>query len=807
MLILLSFWMIYTIKVASESSSDNQCPVDYQQPTDIKCYKTWTNFTYVILQWSLRNTIDVQNFDILHTVLQYVSTLLNSCSAGSRENNDKRVQTSLILPYVHKPCGKMQESLYAITELKTWNIEVPSDFAVNITFLEFFLDEPVSPDKMNLKQCMYNFVTIQYYDKIGVLCDVQDSKHCSWKAPWSIMIPSNHVVLNLTSVMVIRHYKMHYIYQTIEKCNNYYHLLRGHYIRHTRYIFWRTNIFFKRKQIQYNWIILGTPGHHLSLEVTAVYIPDGSEIRICDGPRPPYCKPLRNGNTSVIFTTMFSSFVNCYGTFYSNTQVLIIFDSIMATPQKLSSNNSQLFNVTNKGISLFHKAWEISANFAVNIEFRITEFTGPTDEYCIYGGYSILPSRVEYQYLEQPHKDMLQRFYGPFCFSAPSVPLLDGGLPHLTLPNGTHTLVFYSFMDMFTMDLKVEITHIKSCTGHINICRVCSNALEHDHITAVAHDHLSTIDIACVRPSGHLQKVYLQFPSEHQCVTMQHIAGEMFPCYLAIVSTIVSTKLYSLSTPFTCFRVKYYFKIKKEYESITNNCPTSVKTIDINNHQSEILNLSYAFSSRSVYISRSWFIRMYNTCDTAYRSLLTYTTSMHIDDSKICSLHIVNHTRYLREPRTSCGQLYFAQRVVFTYILVRAYYRFNIDISRQGRCTSHDKVRVIYGLKQEHVVGICKEKYHLDYASLLYNTLIINSSISALRFQVPFGSLGIQVFKFPLLHCSLTISYDLVFEMRKYFEKRIRCLPIKGWRDRQNQVNVQANCQFYISHINPYVTW
>ena len=678
MLMLLSFWMIYAVIVTSESSSDKQCSNDYQQPTDTKCNKTWTNFTEVILQWSIRNTIDVQNFDILHTVLQYVSTLLNSCSTGSREKNDKRVQSSLILPYVHKPCEKMQESLYAITELKTWDIKVPSNFAVNMTLLEFFLDEPVSKDKMDLKQCMHNFVTIQYYNEKGVLCDVQDSKHCSWKAPWSIIIPSNHVILNLTSVMVIRHYKMHYIYQTIEKCNNYNYLLRAHYIRHVRYIFDKIRIVFLNTEMLYYWVIRGMPGYHLNLIFRAISIPDDFIMRICDGPRPPYCKSLQGGTIGDLLTTMFHSFVNFYGTFHKNTYVVMLFDGIMVTPRKLSHNQTHLVNVTNKCKSLFYKSWEISSHFAVKIGFRITEFTGPTDEYCIYGGYSILPSGMEYQYVKQPHKDMLQRFYGPFCFSAPSVPLLDGGLSHLTLPNGTHRLVFYSFMDMFTIDLEVEITHIQSCTGHINICRVCFNALQHKHRSAVAHDQLSTIHVECL--IAQTQTVYLTFFSEHQCVTMQHIAGEMFPCYLSILFSRFSI----FFTPYVMLRVTYIPEARKEYENITNKCTTNVITSEIRNYQDERLNLSDATSGRSVYGSKAWYIRMYNTCDTTYRSLLTYTISMHTNDSKICSLHIVKNTGYIREPRVSCGQLYFARPVVFTYMLIKTAHKFNIDISRQG---------------------------------------------------------------------------------------------------------------------------
>ena len=788
MLILLSFWMFFGIVAVSESAPDKQCARNYHELTDTKCYKPWTKFTEAALQWSFSARY-TQNFDILHMLLQYVSTLHSTCAAESSKSddksddksNDKRVYTSVKLPYVYKPCGKVQESLYGITKRKTWRIKVPSKFAVNITFLVFYLDEPFKQDQSCQGSCMHNNVTIQYYTTKGVLCDVDSSTHCSWKAPWSIIVPSSQVVLNLTSGTAIRNCRMHYIYQTIEKCNNYNYLLRAHHIKYTKFLHGIKNLGLDFTKLLYNWIIRGMPGYHLSLNVQASFIPDNSEIQICDGPRPPFCKSLQYGTNGDFFTTMFYSIVKFYRTFYNNyTPVRILFDSIMVTPQKLSSNHTHLFNVQNGGIPLFHKVWEISTNSAIDIEFRITEFIGPTDGECIYGGYSILPSRMEYQYLDQPHEDMLPRFYGPFCFSAPSVPLVDGGLSHLTLPNGTHTLVFYSFMDMFTIDLEVEITHIQSCTGHINICSVCFNAL---HPIVVAYDHLGTIYMTCNLDSKikrHIS-IKLQYKEERPCSTIQHIAGEISPCSISIGGE--NTGIFSV--PSVSLRFTYIPEPKRKFGDY--NCSTAFPPVRIRNRQQVRLNVSYL--DTSVFESMSWYIRMYNNCDEAFRYALTYTTSMKMKPIN-CSVHVVNHTGYVNERQVSCGHLIFTRPVVFTYMLNRIFPGFNINISRYGICSFEDKVRVIYGLLQKSVEGICDET--ADYASLLYNTLNMNSTVNALQFHVPAGDLVIQVVKSSFLDCKLTIVYELAIDSRKFYKKHIRCITMQGWIDRQNQVNIHS---------------
>ena len=723
-------------------------------------------FTEVTLVWALHNTIHLS--DVLHTVLHYVSALQYKCSPRNGENDEENLYQSVKFPYKYYPCGQMSDSLHPITARETWQIKVPENFAVNITFVEFFLDEPINKDQINeAGKCVLNNVTIQYYSATvnGTLCNITGRTHCSWKAPWSVVVPSHHVVLHLTSVMVHRHYKMQYIYEVVEKCSDYFYLLRAHHIKYRRHLFKFGWFRMRSYDIQYNWVILGMPGNHLNLFIDACLSSFSPEIMVCDGPRQGYCQPVMNCEIAYITTAMFHSFIYFHGILHNDKIVNVEYNSTNVTPHNLTENKDHLFRVTNKGIPLFHKAWAITSNISIDIEFGITNFTGPTEERCIYGGYSIYPSQMEYQYARKPHDAMLLRYYGPFCFSAPSVPLLDGGLPHLTLPNGTHRIVFYSFMDMFKIDLNVRITQNENCTGHINICRLCLIAVRYEHFMVKAYDHLSVIRILCMPTiyTERINKVKVQTFSHHQCVRLQHIAGDLlYPCTV----TIMGTDQYDLfSKPSISFHYTYVPVVKWEYSNQTN-CSTDLQSQTmIRNKQSEYFNLSQVSEDVRVHESKAWFVHMRTKCAQVYGTALMYTVGIHEKQVDPCKAYAPNRTGIIIEPHVACGLLQFSRPVIFTYMLSRIIHRYNIDISREGICKSADKVRVIYGIKQEQFAGICEEEYHNDYISLLYNTLTLNFNKSGLQFQIRSEHVLIQVKKSSSSHCKLTIDYE------KYFQK------------------------------------
>ena len=232
-------WLSSATSIVLESASNTICSNDYQQSTNITCSKNWTMFTKVTLIWALHDT--THSSDVLHTVLHYVSALLYKCSAGSSKNVEDTLYRSVKMRYLYYPCGQMSDSLHPIAAIKTWQIRVPKNFAVNITFVEFFLDEPTSKNLVIKDvECVLNNVTIQYYNYNyyvnGTLCNIPDRTHCSWKRypPWSVVVPSHHVVLHLTSVMVNRHYKVQYTYEVVEKCSDNFYFLIAHHIKYRR---------------------------------------------------------------------------------------------------------------------------------------------------------------------------------------------------------------------------------------------------------------------------------------------------------------------------------------------------------------------------------------------------------------------------------------------------------------------------------------------------------------------------------------------------------------------------------------------
>ena len=575
----------------------------------------------------------------------------------------------------------------------------------------------------------------------------------------------------------------------VEKCSDYFYLLRAHQIKYRRHLLNFLGFHMRSYDIQYNWVIVGMPGNYLTLFIDACLISSSPEMLVCDGPRQGYCRPVMNCEIAYITTTMFHSFMYFHGTLYRRKTVNVKYFSTNVHPRNLSKNKNHLFRVTSKDIQLFHKAWAITSNISINIAFGIRKFTGPTEERCIYGGYSIYPSQMEYQYTRTPHDAMLLRYYGPFCFSAPSVPLLDGGLPYLTLPNGTHRIVFYSFMNIFTIDLNVRITQNENCTGHINICRLCFIALMYEHFIVNAYDHLSVIRITCMASlyTERINKVIVSNSLHHKCVRLQHIAGDLlYPCKV----TIMGTDQYHLfSMPSISFHYTYLPVVKWQYSNQTSCFTDHHSQTTISNKQREYLNLSQVSDDVKVHESKAWFVHIRITCAQVYGTALMYTVAINKKTVHSCKAYAPNRTGIIIEPHVVCGRLHFSRLVIFSYMLSRTFHSYNIDISREGICKFADKVRFIYGIKQEQFAGICKEEYHFDYISLLYNTLTLNFNKSGLQFQVRNGHVLIQVIKSSSSHCNLTINYEIHFLLVQYYKKRIRCIPMESMLTRQNQVH------------------
>ena len=62
--------------------------------------------------------------------------------------------------------------------------------------------------------------------------------------------------------------------------------------------------------------------------------------------------------------------------------------------------------------------------------------------------------------------------YGGFCYNAPHIPLIGNKTKEVSLPFGTHRLIFYSYFTYFNIDITVHVRNAE-CFGLINICASC----------------------------------------------------------------------------------------------------------------------------------------------------------------------------------------------------------------------------------------------------------------------------------------------------------------------------------------------
>ena len=109
------------------------------------------------------------------------------------------------------------------------------------------------------------------------------------------------------------------------------------------------------------------------------------------------------------------------------------------------------------------------------MSFDIQQFSGLTEDLCVFGGYSLVIMSNESR-----NKDFFKNGttavepHGPFCWSAPNVPFIGGKIRSLTFPRGTHRLTVYAYSDLFNIDMSVKIIR-GECTSITNICAMAVN--------------------------------------------------------------------------------------------------------------------------------------------------------------------------------------------------------------------------------------------------------------------------------------------------------------------------------------------
>ena len=126
------------------------------------------------------------------------------------------------------------------------------------------------------------------------------------------------------------------------------------------------------------------------------------------------------------------------------------------------------------------------------MSFDIQQFSGLTEDLCIYGGYSLTMMSNESRGKEfHEHGAAVLMPYGPFCWSAPNIPFFGGKIRSLTFPRGTHRLTVYAYSDLFNIDISVEISR-GECTSITNICAMALLLFQRNVFLMRIHNHVDS---------------------------------------------------------------------------------------------------------------------------------------------------------------------------------------------------------------------------------------------------------------------------------------------------------------------------
>ena len=191
---------------------------DYIYPA--KCSKAWFDKINKTIINALKHNPNFEHdikklYGPLHSIASY-------CSYQKQVQWDENV----LRPKDKFPCGVRLMNIYQyIPSLKRHTsiiIFVEKRFAINVTFMFFKVDEHYTA------KCEDLAVVITFaYGKLD--CDAKPKAGtCGYRHPWSVVVPSNLLVIYAIYVRMMNPIKFHIAYQVVEKCRQ----LRSHRVAH-----------------------------------------------------------------------------------------------------------------------------------------------------------------------------------------------------------------------------------------------------------------------------------------------------------------------------------------------------------------------------------------------------------------------------------------------------------------------------------------------------------------------------------------------------------------------------------------------
>ena len=124
------------------------------------------------------------------------------------------------------PCGvrviNMYQYVHSLKRQSFVIISAEERFAINVTFMFFKVDEHYTAECEDLALVIafaYGNLDCKAKPRAGI---------CGYRHPWSVVVPSNLLVIYAMYVRMMNPIKFHVAYQVVEKCRQ----LRSHRVAH-----------------------------------------------------------------------------------------------------------------------------------------------------------------------------------------------------------------------------------------------------------------------------------------------------------------------------------------------------------------------------------------------------------------------------------------------------------------------------------------------------------------------------------------------------------------------------------------------
>ena len=183
-----------------------QSPNFYTNP----CTKVWMEVINKTIVYALKVNEnfehDIWNLNRkFHTITAYCSYQKNVRWQGNLVRiNHARTLCGVGIINLRKNAGRRETDLH---------VNVPTRFALNITFLYFLVDE------YGDDSCAHASVRTMFMYGTSQVCFLSPIDGvCGRRHPWSMFIPSHHAMIYLIAIKLSNLVKFHVLYQVIEKC-------------------------------------------------------------------------------------------------------------------------------------------------------------------------------------------------------------------------------------------------------------------------------------------------------------------------------------------------------------------------------------------------------------------------------------------------------------------------------------------------------------------------------------------------------------------------------------------------------------